>query len=216
MLPLQGPLEDAKRLGHGPGNGRALRMNGFGDESSRPIYRDLFNDPYSTDLPIVMPHIYATLGDQLDAGADAQWHDDTDGLTVFVVGGNRDFQGLYDSRDSPLFLVTDRFELRTARWRLNGDTTVDLAFTPTKVWSIFTAIWTPGVSSNCWRNGTLLNSSTTLISNSLGGASDQVICGQYGRMAAAVLYDRALTINELNTVGLYLSLRYGIPWTTIA
>lgn len=198
------------------GNGRNLTRAAVGSLSNRPVYRFLYNDPWSTDLPIVMPHIYATLSDGLGGeGPDAAWHDDTDGLTVFVVGGNRDFQNLYDTSDSTLFRSTGRWEMKTARWKLIGDTTVDLTFTATEVWSIFTGIWTPGVSAKCWRNGALLNSTVASVPNNLGGVSDFGACGNYARMAAAVIYARALTVLELNTVGLYLSERYGIPWTTI-
>ncbi len=199
------------------GNDNTLKRNGFGTISSRPVYRNLYNDPWSTDLAIVMPHVYSPgFGMHFDQGDDAQWHDNTDGLTVFVVGGNRDFQNLYANSDSVLFKATSRFELRTAAWKVIGDTTVELPFTPTKVWSLFTGIWTPGVSMKCWRNGQLLNSSVASIPNSLGGVTDQVVCGAYARMAAAVLYARAITNNELNTVGLYLATRYGLPWTTIS
>lgn len=198
------------------GGGKTLKKNSVGSLSNRPVCRFLFNDPYSTDLPIVMPHIYATLSDQLDEGTDQQWHSDANGLTVFCVGGNRDFKGLYDTRDSPLFNVSSRWEMRTARWKLIGNTTVDLSFTPTKVWSIFTGIWTPGVSAKVYRNGQLLNSTVASVPTSLGGASDFVVCGQYARIAAAIIYARALTVLELNTVGLYLFERYGIPWTTIS
>ena len=195
------------------GLGKTLRRNSPGSLTSRPIFRNLFNDPWSTDLPILMPHMYAF--GALTEGDDQQWHDDTDGLTVFVVGGNRDFQGLWDSSDSPLFISSNRWEMRTARWKLIGDTTIDLSFTATKVWSIFTGIWTPGVSAKCWRNGALLNSTVSAVPTSLGGVSDFGVCAPEARMAAAVLYARALTNLELNTVGLYLEGRYGIPWTTI-
>lgn len=198
------------------GNGRILKRNSVGSRSNRVIYRNLFGDPWSTDLPIIMPHMYATLADSLNqAPTDYAWHDDTDGLTVFCVGGNRDFQGLYDTSDSPMFESTSRWQMRTKRWKLIGNTTVDLAFTATKVWSIFTGIWTPSVSAKVWRNGQLLNSTVASVPATLGGISDFTVCGQYARLAAAVIYARALTVLELNTVGLYLSVRYGIPWTTI-
>ena len=197
------------------GGGRDLQKNSSGSLSQRPIFRNLFNDPWSTDLPIIMPHMYAVLGNEVDQGTPQSWHDDTDGLTVFCVGGNRDFQGLHDTADSPLFNVSNRWEMRTARWKLIGNTTVDLSFTATKVWSIFTGIWTPSASAKCWRNGQLLNSTVASVPASLGGVSDFVVCAQYARLAAAVIYARALSVLELNTVGLYLSGRYGIPWTTI-
>lgn len=198
------------------GANKTLEQTSVGSLASRPICRFLFGDPYSTDLPILMPHIYATLGDQLDEGDAQQWHDDTEGLTVFCVGGNRAFSPpIYDTIDSPLFISSSRWEMRTARFKLIGDTTVDLPFTATKVWSVFTGIWTPGVSAKCWRNGQLLNSTVASVPTSLGGTSDFVVCGQYARMAAAIIYARALNNLELNTVGLYLEARYGIPWTTI-
>lgn len=197
------------------GNGRDLRKNSLGSLSNRLLFRFLFNDPWSTKLLTVMPHMYATSNDQLDQGDPAQWHDNTNGLTVFVVGGNREFQGLYETRDSPLFNSSGRFELTTGHWKLIGSSTVTLGFTPTDDWAIFLGIWTPGVSAKVWKNGILLDSTTTSVPASLGGASDFIVCAQFARMAAAVLYARALTVNELNTVGLYLSERYNIPWTTI-
>ncbi len=197
------------------GGGRDLRRNSVGSLTARPVFRFLFNDPWSTDLPIVMPHMYATLADAINEGDQHAWHDDTDGLSVFVVGGNRDFQGLYATADSALFTSTGRWQMRTARWKVTGDTTIDLPFTATKVWSIFTAIWTPGISAKVWRNGQLLNSTTASVPNTLGGVADFSVCENFARMAAAVIYARALNNTELNTVGLYLSARYGIPWTTI-
>ncbi len=198
------------------GNGRDLRHNHvFGSLTDRPIFRFLYLDPWSTGLPIVMPHFYATLGDVLDEGGPHQWHDETDGLTVFVVGGNREFQGVYDTRSSHMFTASGRWEMKTDTWKLIGDTTVTLNWTPTDAWAIWTGIWTPGISAKAYKNGSTLGVTTTGVPNNLGGTADPFVGAQYSRMAAAVIYARALNVNELNTVGLYLSERYGIGWTTI-
>lgn len=197
------------------GNGRDLRHNHVGSLAARPIFRFLFFDPWSTQLPIVMPHFYAALSDVLDEGGPHQWHDDTDGLTVFVVGGNREFKDLYNNSSSHMFTASGRWEMKTDTWKLIGDTTVTLNWTPTDAWAIWSGIWTPGISAKAYKNGTILGSTTTLVPNNLGGSADLLVGGQYSRMAAAIIYARALNTNELNTVGLYLSERYGIGWTTI-